>query len=78
MTTQIYIYIYILVQVTPGVIINNVTLINIFYVDVNFDKLTIELHYLYIFSILAKFHSDQRLIVMSSFNCINSSFYSLK
>ena len=31
------------------------TLINIFLLDVNFDKSIIELHFLLIFSILAKF-----------------------
>ena len=44
----------------------------------NFDKSTIRLHYLHIFSILAKFQGDQRLIVMSSINCLNLSFCSLK
>ena len=36
------------------------------------------LHYIHIFSMLAKFYSDQRSIVMSSINCLNSSFCSLK
>ena len=44
----------------------------------NFDKSTIRLHYLHIFFMLIKFQGDQLLIVMSSINCLNSSFYSLK
>ena len=44
----------------------------------NFDKSTIRLHYLRIVSILANFHNDQRLIAMSSINCSNSNFCSLK
>ena len=67
-----------LVRVTLCVTLSNVTPINIFLLDVNFDKPTIELQYLCIFSILAKFQDDQKSIVMSSINCINSSFYSLK
>ena len=46
--------------------------------DVNFDKSTARLHYLHIFFMLTKFQGDQRLIVMSSINSLNSSFYSLK
>ena len=46
--------------------------------NVNFDKSTIRLHYLHIFFMIKKFQSDQRLIVMSSINCLNSSFCSLK
>ena len=45
---------------------------------VNFDKSTIRLHYLHNFFMLTKFQGDQRLIAMSSINCLNSSFYSLK
>ena len=44
----------------------------------NFDKSTIRLHYFHIFSMLAKFQCDQRLIVMSSINSLNSIFCSLK
>ena len=44
----------------------------------NFDKSTIRLHYFHIFSMLAKFQYDQRLIVMSSINSLNSIFCSLK
>ena len=46
--------------------------------DVNFDKSTIRLHYLHIFFMLTKFQGDQRLIVMSSINCLDSSLNSLK
>ena len=44
----------------------------------NFDKSTVKLHYLHIFFVLTKFQGDQRLITMSSINCLNSSFCSLK
>ena len=44
----------------------------------NFDKSTVRLHYLRIFFMLTKFQGDQRLIGMSSINCLNSSSSSLK
>ena len=44
----------------------------------NFDKSTVRLHYLHIFFMLTKFQGDQRLIVISSINCSNSSSCSLK
>ena len=50
----------------------------IFLFDVNFEKSTIRLHYLHIFFMLTKFKGDQRLIVMSSINCLDSSISSLK
>ena len=62
----------------PGVTLSNVTSLNIFELNVNFDKFTIRLHYLYIFFMLTKFQGDQRSIVMSSINCLNSNFCSLK
>ena len=43
----------------------------------NFDKSIIRLHYLHIFFILSKFQGDQRLLVMSSINCLSSNFCSL-
>ena len=46
--------------------------------DVNFDKSIVRLHYFCIFFMLTKFQGDQRSIVMSSINCLNSSFSSLK
>ena len=46
--------------------------------SINFDKSTVRLNYLCIFSILAKFQGDQRSIAMSSIDCLNSSFCSLK
>ena len=46
--------------------------------DANFDKSTVRLHYLHIFSMLAKFQGDQILITPSSINCLNSNFCSLK
>ena len=48
------------------------------YFDVNFDKFTVRLNYLHIFFKLTKFQGDQRLIVISSINCFNSSFCNLK
>ena len=87
MSLQFYIrYIYIerekeresWVQVTLDVTLSNITQLNIFQFDVNFDKSTIRLHYLHIFFIVAKFQGNQRLITMSSINCLNSSFCSLK
>ena len=44
----------------------------------NFNKSTVILHYLHIFFMHTKFQGDQRLIVMSSINCLNSSFCILK
>ena len=44
----------------------------------NFDKCTVRLYYLHIFFMLKKFQSYQRLIVMSSINCLNSSFCNIK
>ena len=44
----------------------------------NFDKSTVRLHYFHIFFMLTKFQGDQRLIVMSSINCLDSSFSSFK
>ena len=46
--------------------------------DVNFDKSAVRLYYLHIFFMLTKFEGDQRFIAMSSINCLNSCFYSLK
>ena len=46
--------------------------------DVNFDKFTVRLHYLHIFFMHTKFQGDQRLIIMSSINYLNSSFCNLK
>ena len=66
--------VYVRVQVTRIITLSNVTPLNIFYLDVNFDKSTIKVHYLRIFSILEKFQGDQRLIVMLSFNFLNSNF----
>ena len=43
------------VQVTPGVTLSNVTPLNIFLLDANFDKSTLRLHYLRIFFMLARF-----------------------
>ena len=66
------------VQVIPGVILSDIILLNTLLLDANFEKTTVGLHYIHILSMFAKFHSDQRLIVMLSINCLNSSFCSLK
>ena len=74
-----FIYKYMsLVQVTSDATLSDITPLNNLLLDANFDKSTVRLYYLYIFSMLTKFQGDQKLIVMSSINCINSSFYSLK
>ena len=79
-----YIYIYIerererWVQVTLSVTLRDVTQLNNLLLNVNFDKSTIGLHYIHILSMLAKFHSDKKLIVMLSINCLNSSFCNKK
>ena len=43
----------------------------------NFDKSIFRLHYLHIFFMLTQFQGDQRLLVMSSINCLSSSFCTL-
>ena len=40
----------------------------------NFENLTIRLYNLTIFSILAKFQEDQKLITMLIFKCLNFKF----
>ena len=67
-----------LLRVTSGITLNNVTLLKVFWLDANFDKFTVRLHYLHIFSILTKFWGNQILIAMSWINFLNSSFCSLK
>ena len=42
-----------------GVTLNNITPLNIFQLNVNFDKSTIRLHYLRIIFILARFQGDK-------------------
>ena len=46
----------------------------IFWLDVNFDKSTIGLHFLFISFILAKF-TDQRSIIMSLIKYLNFKFF---
>ena len=53
-------------------------LLNIFLLKVNFDKSTIGLYFQLISSILAKFLKNQISIAMSSINCLNCIFFSLK
>ena len=43
--------------------------------DVNFDKSTIELHFLLISSMLAKFPENQTLIGISLINCLSFKFF---
>ena len=45
-----------------------------FLLDVNFDKSTIKLNFLILFSILAKFQEDQRSIATLSIECLNFKF----
>ena len=68
----IYIYIYSWVELIPTYTTQY------FLIDANFDKFTLSLHYLRIFSVLAKFQGDQRLIDMSPINFLNSIFCNLK
>ena len=65
-------------QVTSSVTLSNITQFNNFLLDVNFNKFTIGLHYLCEFSMFAKFQDDKKAITMSSINCLNLRFYSLK
>ena len=48
------------------------------FLDANFDKFIVKLHYFHIFFILAKFQNDYKSITISSINCLNLSFISLK
>ena len=66
------------VQVIPDVTLSDITPLNNSLLDANFDKFTVGLHYIHILSVFAKFHSDQKSIVMLSIDCLNSSFCSLK
>ena len=68
----------ILLWITLGVTLSDITPLNNLLLDVNFDKFTVRLHYIHILSILAKFHSDKKLIVMLSINYLNSSFCNKK
>ena len=71
----IYIYIYkSWVQVKPDVTLSDITPLNNLLLDANFDKSTIGLHYIHILSMLAKFHGDQRLIIILSINCLIQVF----
>ena len=47
-----------LLKVTPNVTLSNVTPLNIFKLNVNFNKSVVGLYYLRTFSILAKFQDD--------------------
>jgi len=74
-----FIYKYMsLVQVTSDATLSDITSLNNLLFDANFDKSTVRLYYIHILFVLAKFHRDQRSIVMLSINCLNSSFCSLK
>ena len=73
-STWLVIYIYSWVQITPGVTLSDITQLNNLLLDANFDKSTIGLHYIHILSMLAKFHGDQRLIIILSINCLIQVF----
>ena len=64
------------VQVTPSIILNNVTPLNIFKLDANFDKSTVG-YIIFVFFMLANFQNNQISITMSSINCLNSRFCNL-
>ena len=66
------------VQVIPSVTLSDITPLNNLLLDANFDKSIVGLHSIHIVFILAKFHGDQRLIVMLSINCLNSNLCNLK
>ena len=66
------------VQVTPSVTLSNITPLNIFKLNVNFNKFTVRLHCLYILSMFTNFKDNQISIAMSSINYSNSNFCSLK
>ena len=61
MSLFIYIYIYIWswVQVTPGVTLSNITLLNNLLLNSYFKKPTIGLHILYVFNMHAYFHTKR-------------------
>ena len=67
-----------MVQLTLSVTLSDITPLNNLLLYANFDKSTVELHYINILFILAKFHGVQKLIVILSINCLNSSFCNLK
>ena len=48
--------------------------LNIFLLDINFDKSIIGLKFLHIFSMLIKFQEYQRLIIMPSIKYLNFKF----
>ena len=50
------------------------TLLNIFLLDLNFEKSISGLHFLFISFILAKFLENQKLIAMSSIKYLNFKF----
>ena len=62
------------IQIILFVTLSNITPLNNLLLDVNFDKFTIGLHYIHILSVFAKFHSDQKSIVMLSIDCLIQIF----
>ena len=57
-----------------GVTLNDITSLNNLLLNKNFDKSTIRLHYIHIPFILAKFHRNQRSIIMLSIKRSNFKF----
>ena len=76
----IYLFIIPCMQLVVHVCItlSNIILFNNLLFDVNYKKSIFRMHYIYIFSILAKFQDNQRSIDMLSINYLNSSFSNLK
>ena len=66
------------VQVITGVILSSIIPLNNLLLNSYFGNLAVGLHYLRIFSMLAKFQGNQISIVISSINYLNSSVCSLK
>ena len=67
-------------KVTFDATLNNVTPLNIFFNWMRILKNPpyVRLYYLFIFSMLTKIQGNQRLITISSIDCLNSNFYNLK
>ena len=77
-----FIYLFIIpctqLVVDVYIILSNITLLNNLLFDANFKKSIVGIHYIHTFSILTKFQSDLRSIVILSINYLNSSFSNLK
>ena len=59
------------IQVTPDIILSNVTISNNLLMNLYFENSTIKLHVLYVLNVHTKFHTNRMLFTIRS---INSSF----